>query len=322
MSASPRILITGATGFVGPHLTTHLKKSGYSQFWGTTRKTLSSVPDALKGVALLTGDLMRPETVDHFIMEANPDWLIHLAGHAEVSNSWATPTSTLTTNVFPLIHILDAIRKQGKKTRVLVIGSSEEYGHVNPAESPLHENTPLRPVSPYAVSKVAQDMTGYQYFMTYGIPVLRTRSFNHTGPGRQPQYAVSNFCRQIARIELKKQSPVIKVGNLSAERDYLDVRDVVQAYRLLLEKGTPGEVYNVCSDTSRSLQSIVEDLTRLATTRVSFEVDPTRLRPSDSPRICGDSKRLRKATGWTPAIPFEQTLRELLAYWREKEASA
>jgi len=199
-----------------------------------------------------------------------------------------------------------------------VAGSSEEYGFVHPHELPMKETNPLRPLSPYAVSKVAQDLLAWQYFKSYGLRTVRTRGFNHTGPRRGEVFICSNFAYQIAEIEKGKRDSVIKVGNLEAKRDFSDVRDIVRGYWLCLEKGKEGEVYNIGQGKAYSMKEVLDLMLSLTKVKVKVEVDPQRLRPSDVPILISDSTKFRKLTGWKPEIPFEQSLQDLLDYWRER----
>jgi GDP-4-dehydro-6-deoxy-D-mannose reductase len=215
--------------------------------------------------------------------------------------------------------LLEEIRRLKPVPRFLAVGSSEEYGLVRPEELPIRETNPLRPMSPYAVSKVAQDMMGYQYFMSYGLPIVRARAFNHEGPRRGEVFVTSNFARQVAEIEAGLREPVIFVGDLKPRRDYSDVRDIVRGYWKLLEHGVPGEVYNLCSGRSWAIQQVLDfflDQSRVK--GITVQKDPARLRPSDVMVLEGDPSKIRNATGWQVEIPFEQTLRDLLEYWRRR----
>jgi GDP-4-dehydro-6-deoxy-D-mannose reductase len=255
----------------------------------------------------------------HLIEASRPDVVIHLAAQSFVGASWQAPAETFITNTVSQVNLLEAIRAQGVKPRFLVIGTSEEYGFVQEDELPITEANPLRPLSPYAVSKVAQDLMGYQYFKSYGMHIVRSRAFNHEGPRRGDVFVTSNFARQIAEIERGLREPVIAVGNLKTRRDYTDVRDIVRGYWLLLEKGEPGEVYNLCSGRAWLIQDILDFL--LGEARVdgiTVREDRARLRPSDVPVLLGDATKARKAVGWELRIPFEQTLRDVLAYWRDR----
>jgi GDP-4-dehydro-6-deoxy-D-mannose reductase len=210
------------------------------------------------------------------------------------------------------------VRFLGLDPVIQIACSSEEYGMVYPDEVPIAESNPLRPLSPYAVSKVAQDMMAYQYFQSYGLKTVRTRGFNHTGPRRGDVFVTSNFAKQLASIEAGEQEPVIRVGNLEAVRDFTDVRDMVRAYWLAVTKGKPGEVYNVATGSGITIQELLDRLLALSTAKVRVEQDPERMRPSDVVRLVGDSSKFRADTGWAPEIPFDKTLADLLAYWRER----
>ena len=214
------------------------------------------------------------------------------------------------------VNIFEAVRRIGLPCRIQLACSSEEYGMVYPDEVPIKETNPLRPLSPYAVSKVAQDMLGYQYWMSWKIDSVRTRGFNHEGPRRGPVFVASDFAKQIADIEKHRKPPVVHVGNLDALRDFTDVRDMVRAYWLALEKCEPGEVYNICSGKAWKIRDMLDHLLGLSKVKIEVRQDPARLRPSDVPILLGDYSKFAKVTGWEPTIPFEQTLADMLEYWR------
>ncbi len=252
------------------------------------------------------------------ITKVKPDWIFHLAAQSFVPTSWNAPTESLTTNVLAQVNIFEAVRRIGLKCRIQLACSSEEYGMVYPEETPIKETNPLRPLSPYAVSKVAQDMLGYQYWMSWKVDSVRTRGFNHEGPRRGPVFVASDFAKQIADIERGRKSPVLHVGNLEAKRDFTDVRDMVKAYVLALEKCQPGEVYNICSGSAWTIQAVLDRLLSLTKVKIDVKQDPARLRPSDVPILLGDNSKFVGATGWRPTIPFEQTLADMLEYWRSR----
>lgn len=312
-----RVLITGMAGFVGSYLAELCASKG-CEVHGIER------PDADKrrlkalgaGLNFHDADLADYDEIIRILNRIRPDRIFHLAAQSFVPLSWKAPQATFQSNVVGQANLFEAIREIGISPLVHVAGSSEEYGMVHENEIPIREENPLRPLSPYAVSKVAQDLMGYQYFMTLGLKTFRTRAFNHTGPRRNEQFVLSNFSRQIALIEAGIQEPVIRTGNLDVIRDFSDVRDVVRAYWMLLEKGAPGEVYNISSGIGRRLGDVLEMLLGRTKTKVRVEKDAERLRRNDLPRIVGDSTKFRKATGWKPEIPFEKTLEDLLAYWR------
>jgi GDP-4-dehydro-6-deoxy-D-mannose reductase len=245
-----------------------------------------------------------------------PAQVYHLAALSSVAASFQDPTPTYQTNVMGTLHLLDALRRLAPASRTLVVSSAEVYGGLT---NPLPESTPLAPASPYAASKAAAEMIAIQHHRAYGLHVVRARSFNHTGPGQTARFAVSAFARQIARIEVARQAPVLGVGNLAARRDFLDVRDVAQAYMALVRLGAAGEVYNVCSGRAVALQALLDGLLSLAKVGIDVERDPALDRPVDVPELRGDPARLQAATGWRPEIPLEQTLADVLAYWRAKE---
>ncbi len=311
-----RVLVTGVGGFVGGHVVDFLAAHcPAAEVFGIVRRAGS---DALRarGVTLLTADLEDGPATDAVIEQVRPDRVLHLAGQSSVHRSWENPAATLRANVHGLLNVLEALRRRSLTPRVLVVGSAEEYGAVQAERLPVVERTRLQPASPYAVSKVAQAYLARQYFLSHGIPVVCTRTFHHTGPGRGEVFAESSFARQIAEIEAGRQPAVISVGNLDAVRDFTDVRDVVRAYWLLLEKGRAGETYNVCSGRGIAIGDVLQELLDVSGVQIEVRRDPERMRPSDIPAIIGNPKKLRDATGWTPDIPLRQTLGDLLAHWR------
>lgn len=248
---------------------------------------------------------------------AAPDLVFHLAARPSVALSWQDPEGTMLTNIMGQLHLMEALWKLGMTPRVLVVSSNEVYGApASEAELPIKESNPLRPSNPYAVSKVAQDMMGYQYFIGRGMPVVRVRPFNHLGPGQSDEFAASGFARQIAEAEQGQREPVIRVGNLDAIRDFSDVRDVVRGYYLALTQGQPGAVYNLGSGMPTSVRSLLDMLLVQSKTAVKVEQDPDRYRPVDVPCVYCDFELLREATGWAPSYPLEQTLKDVLEYWR------
>jgi GDP-4-dehydro-6-deoxy-D-mannose reductase len=267
---------------------------------------------------LVRADLRDPAAVKALVEEARPDAIFHLAAQAFVPTSFADPWDTLENNIRSQLNLLEAVRQLGASPRMLVVGSNEEYGAPEPGELPQTEESPLRPNNPYAVSKVAQDMLGLQYFLSYGVPVVRVRPFNHTGPGQSPNFVVPAFASQIARIEAGLQEPVMKVGNLEAARDFSDARDIVRGYYLALTQGEPGEVYNLASERARTIQEVLDILLSYARAEIRVERDPGRYRPVDVPVVYGSAEKLRRRTGWQVEIPFEQTLRDTLEYWRRQ----
>ncbi|GFP20395.1 GDP-4-dehydro-6-deoxy-D-mannose reductase, partial [Candidatus Hakubella thermalkaliphila] len=244
--------------------------------------------------------------------------IYHLAAQSSAALSWEDPRRTYEINIFGQLNLLESLLKSQVEASVLITASGEVYGKVSPEQVPITEDYSLRPDSPYAVSKAAQDLLGYQYYSAYKMRILRTRSFNHTGPGQSPAFVCSDLARQIAQIEAGRHRPVIQVGNLEPKRDFTDVRDVVRAYIELIRKGRPEQPYNVCSGRAYAIGEILEMLLAMSEKRIEVEVTQDRFRPSDLPILLGDNRRIREDTGWSPAISMEKSLRDLLDYWRAK----
>jgi GDP-4-dehydro-6-deoxy-D-mannose reductase len=314
-----KILITGVTGFAGSHLADYALARGDAEVFGTARwrSPSQNIEHIADKITVIDADLRDASSVESLVADIKPDWIFHLAAQSYVVSSWKLPTETITTNIVGTVNIFEAVRRAKYSPRILVACSSEEYGYVEPEEVPITEDNPLRPLSPYGVSKVGQDLLSYQYFKSYGLEAIRTRAFNHTGPRRGRVFVCSNFAIQIVEAQ-KGLRPRVSVGNLDAVRDFTDVRDTVRAYWLALEAGAAGDVYNICSGTGYSIRDVLEKLITLAGTDVEVEVDDTRLRPSDVPLLIGDNSKFTKQTGWRPEMPFDQTLSDILDYWRER----
>lgn len=314
-----KVLITGVTGFVGSWLVDYLLTMPDVKIFGIKRwrSRTENIKHFEKQIKLYECDLKDATSVRDAIEAIKPDRIFHLAAQSFVPTSWNAPSETLDINIFGEVNIFEAVKKIGIDPTIHIAGSSEEYGMVYPGETPIKETNPLRPLSPYAVSKVAQDMLAYQYFMNYKIRSIRTRAFNHTGPRRPPNFACSEFAYQVAQIEKGNQPPVIYTGNLESIRDFTDVRDVVKAYWLALEKGVPGDVYNIASGTGQNIKDALAKLISFSTVKVTVKQDPAKMRPTDVPVLVGDSTKFRKLTGWEPTISFEQTLKDVLDFWRK-----
>jgi GDP-4-dehydro-6-deoxy-D-mannose reductase len=315
-----KVLVTGITGFAGSHLVDYLLTLPGVEVMGILRwrSRTENIEHFRDKVRLIECDLRDASSVRDVMEQLRPDRIFHLAAQSFVPTSWTAPTESLVTNIIGQLNIFEAVKKLHIMPRIQLACSSEQYGMVFENELPIRETNPMRPLSPYAVSKVGQDMLGYQYWMSYQLPVIRTRGFNHEGPRRGPVFVCSDFAKQIADIERGLKPPVIRVGNLEARRDFSDVRDVVRAYWLSLEKGQPGECYNICSGRAWTIREMLDMLLGMTKAKVTIEQDATRMRPSDVPVLLGDASKFRKATGWEPTIPFEQTLRDLLDYWRAR----
>jgi GDP-4-dehydro-6-deoxy-D-mannose reductase len=298
-----RAVVTGGLGFVGRHLVAHLEGEG-DQVTTLDR----SGPDPV--------DITDPASVTDRLRSLRPDAVYHLAGWADVGASWRDPVGALRVNAEGTLHVLRACHDAGVE-RVLAVASADVYGVVTEAELPLTEAAPLRPTSPYAASKVAADALAHQAFLGHGLGVLRVRPFNHLGPGQSEQFVAPALAARIARAE-RDGTDAIPVGNLTARRDFTDVRDIVRAYRRLVEDGTPGEVYNVCRGSDLAIQDLVDRLLARATRSIDLAPDPDLLRPVDLPVLRGDASKLRAATGWAPEIPIDQTLADLLDDMRSR----
>lgn len=315
-----KVLITGVTGFVGSHLAEFCLSRGDVEVVGTYRwRSRRENIDHIKDLKLVECDLLDSASVRDALKAHRPNWIFHLAAQSFVPTSWNAAAQTLTTNVVGQVHLFEAMRALDLlDSRFLVVGSSEEYGLVLPDEIPIREAQPLRPLSPYAVSKVAQDLLGFQYFRSYGLHAVRTRAFNHGGPRRGEVLLPSDFAKQIAEIEKGRRPPVVEVGNLESVRDFTDVRDVVRAYWLALEKGDPGEVYNIGSGEGTRMGDLLDDLLAMAGVSIEVRQVSEKMRPSDVEILVSDSTKFREKTGWVAQIPLETMLRDTLDYWRER----
>lgn len=313
-----KILITGASGFVGTYLAQHLLELGNAEIHGTYLSDDSLEKSSIKDhITFHKVDLQERSQTENLIKEVMPDEIYHLAALASVPGSFQDPGGAIHSNVDSELFLLESLRANNlMSTKVLVIGSAEEYGYVTAEDLPVNEKAPLRPASPYAVSKIAQDFLGLQYYLAYKMPIYRVRPFNHVGPGQGTGYVVADFAKRIAEIEKTGKSEVILVGDMTKKRDFTDVRDMVRLYPLILEKGTPGEVYNAGSGKSHQIQEIMDTFISLSHVTITLQQDPSKLRPGDIPEIVADSTKVRETTGWQPEIPLEQTLKDTLDYWR------
>ena len=305
-----RILITGASGFVGRHLSTFLLSQKGAKIYGLVR--VGSKHTLIAGVLPVRAELFSKPSMLRALRKIRPDRIYHLAAQSSVAQSWKEPKKTFDINVGGTRNLLEAARMACPKARILIACSADEYGASGRLFPKLSEEAPLKPLNPYGVSKLVQDLLGKHYFLMYGMPIIRMRAFNHSGPGQEAKFAVPSFAEQVADISAGRQKPEIKVGNLRAIRDFSDVRDVVRAYYLALEKGNPGEAYNVASGRGRRVADVLKYYLNASSVRIRVRRDHARLRTSDMPRLVGDARKLIRDTGWRPRIRFETTLRDVL----------
>lgn len=303
------VLVTGAAGFAGRHLLQRLAPQGPVVAW---HRPGDGHPD-IDGVRWAAVELLDGAAVARALDDAAPAAIYHLAGVPHVADSWARAAETLAGNVVGTWELVAAMRAQGRRCRMLVIGSATIY---RPSTAALTEDDPLAPNTPYGTSKLAQELVALGAWRDFGIPVVVARSFNHIGPLQSPDFAAAAFARQLALIEAGRLAPTLKVGNLEAQRDLSDVRDTVRAYEALMTRGVPGRTYNVCSGRAVSMQHLLDGLRAHIRVPVTVEPDPARMRPADTPLVLGDRARLTAETGWAPEIPFETTLADLVDYWR------
>jgi GDP-4-dehydro-6-deoxy-D-mannose reductase len=311
-----RALITGVSGFVGSHLAEYLLYNTDWRVAGTVYGPVNNVAHLKDQVAIYPAELSQRKVVTDLLQETRPNYVFHLAAQPSAALSRRDPWFTLENNIRVQLNILDVVAELDLESRVLVVGSSEEYGRVRPDDLPIDEDTPLRPMTPYAVSKIAQDYLGLQYYLSHGVATIRVRPFNHMGPRQSKGFVAPDFASQIAEIEAGLHPPEVSVGALDVSRDLSDVRDIVRGYYLALTQGEPGEVYNLGSEREHTTRALLQALISLTKLDVRIVQDPERLRPSDVPRVVADCRKLRARTGWRAEIPFEQSLRDLLDYWR------
>lgn len=313
-----RVLITGIAGFLGNYLANCLRDNNY-EVWGMD--CCDSGGSRLNSsIIMRRGDICSAEEMNLVLEECRPDVVYHLAAQSSVAFSWQEPASTMKINLEGTINLLETVRNLHLSSRILLIGSGEEYGPISPQELPINEDKLPCPQNPYSLSKYFQTMAGMQYFHNFGMDIYFARPFNHTGPGQKRGFVVPDFASQVAAIEAGLQEPVIKVGNLGARRDFSDVRDVVQAYCRIVDQGKPGRIYNVGSGKAIPVQIILDQLLSLSHTTIKVEVDPNKFRPVDVATIYGSIARIKDETGWRPCIEFNNTIKDTLEYWRAKTA--
>jgi GDP-4-dehydro-6-deoxy-D-mannose reductase len=314
-----KALVTGAGGFVGGHLVRYLQAQDDVEVVGSVFRDPTTYDDLSEGVRFVQADLREPDTLRQIMNDVRPDHIYHLAGQAFVPLSFDDPWPTLHTNIRAQLNVLEAARYADWPCRVLVLGSGDVYGPITPEQNPVDEKQPFNPTSPYSVSKITQDLLGQQYHYSFDVDCVIVRPFNHFGPRQNKRFVAPAFASQVAAIERGEQEPVVRVGNLEAERDFTDVRDIVRAYCLLMAHGTAGEVYNVGSGQAHSIRYLLDVLLSYSDVSIDVTIDPDRLRPVEVPLVVCDATRLRQATGWEPQYSFEETLRDVLAEWRGRQ---
>lgn len=315
-----KILITGVTGFAGYHLAKYLTDTTKHTIIGTyhSDSSLSQLAELRERLQFYRIDLTDKSSVFDLIEEIRPDEIYHLAAQTSTTDSFKNPEKTLLTNIFPEVYIFEAVKKVGLfNTRILIVSTSEVYGLITPHDLPIDEETPFRPLNPYAVSKVAQDLLGLQYFYVDQLQIVRARPFNHIGPRQKPKFVLPMFAKQIVEIEKGQKEPVLMVGNLKVKRDFTDVRDIVRAYVLLMEKGVAGDVYNVGSGKSVEIQEILDILLSLTNKIIEVKEDPQLFRNIDIMDIVCDNSKLIQITGWKPQISLKRTISDTLDYFRQ-----
>lgn len=322
-----KVLITCITGFVGSHMTDYLLEIDKDiKIYGLKRWNLSRMRNIRHlldndRVTLLDCDITDPIGVRNVIEQVEPDKTFHLAAESFVSLSWLHPSHYMDVNFKGTVNFLDAIRQAGINPRFLIAGSGEEYGEIYENELPINEKTILRPMNPYAVSKIAQDLIGFVYFKSYGLNVIRTRAFNHEGPRRDNVFGIPWYAYQIARIEVGKQEPIVRVGHVDDKRNFTHIKDMVEAYWLAMEHCEPGELYLIGSEEPEQIHTFreaAELLIEMSTVdNIKLEVDPEFVRPTSVPRLIGDTSKFRELTGWKPKIKFQRILEDTLEYWRD-----
>lgn len=313
-------LVIGGAGFVGAYLVRHLKNDLNHDVIVTkmAHEHLEITGVEMNDIQVCDLDILNQSDIEELFLSTKPDYIFHLAAQSSVALSWKNPILTVDVNIKGSVNVLEALRKLDYKPRVLLIGSGEEYGHIKNGETPIVEDNNVRPGNIYAATKACQNMLGKIYADAYGLDVMMVRAFNHIGPNQTPIFVVADFCKQVAEIEAGIKGPVIKVGNLSAARDFTDVRDVVRAYALLVEKGKPGETYNVGSGQAIVIDDILKRILANSLKKIKVEIDDTKLRPVDVPIIEANVDKLQRVTGWKQEIDLEQTIKETLDYWRKE----
>ncbi len=308
-----KAMIIGAAGFVGKYLAQELMNNNFEVY--VTKLPHEQI--AIDEASVYDLNILNKNAIVDLLYQIRPDYIFHLAAQSSVSVAWGNPTLTIDVNIKGSVNVMDAVRELYYKPRILMIGSGEEYGHIKPSEIPISEENKIRPGNIYAATKACQNFIANIYSQAYGMNVMMVRAFNHIGPGQASAFVVSDFCKQVAEIEMGLKEPIIKVGNLEARRDFTDVRDVVKAYVLLIQKGKMGETYNIGSGQAYSIQEILDKIILMSNKEIKVEIDQNKIRPVDVPIIVANIDKIKQSTGWEPEIPVEMTIKETLDYWRK-----
>lgn len=316
MCAKQKALIIGAAGFVGSYLIEQLESNCSIS---VTKLSHENIDDRDKSIEVYNLDIMNIDEIKAILNKVRPEHIYHLAAQSSVALSWKNPNLTVDINIKGTINLLDAVRELDYEPRLLLIGSGEEYGHIRPEETPIKEDNKLRPGNIYAVTKATQNMIGELYAKAYSMDIVMVRAFNHIGPKQVPMFVVADFCKQVAEIEAGKREPIINVGNLTAKRDFTDVRDVVRAYEMLMNKAKPGQTYNVGSGKAVEIREILNEILNLSNSKIEVVIDSNKLRPVDVPVIEADISKITENIGWKKEISLKQTIEETLDYWRNKK---
>lgn len=312
-----KALIIGGAGFVGGHLIRFLCEQIKLDVYVTKLFNEKIEEEYIHAENIYNLDITNKEQVLCLLEEIKPDYIFHLAAQSSVFLSWKEPALTFNINVIGTIHVLEAVKSLGLNSKLLLIGSAEQYGQIKQEDLPISESLPVNPGNPYAVSKASQEMIASMYVKSYGMDIVMVRAFNHIGPGQSPVFVISDFAKQVAEIEKGLREPVIYVGNLEAKRDFTDVRDIIRGYWMLMEKGNRGEVYNIGSGKSFEIKDMLISLINLSLANISYEVDPAKFRPTDILDIRADISKIHSTTGWEPRYTLKQTLMDVLNFWRK-----
>lgn len=307
-------LVIGAAGFVGDYLIDCLQKQFSHDVYATKLNTDKFVKE---NAQIFDLNILNPTAISELLEKVRPDFIFHLAAQSSIGFSWKNPGLTVDVNVIGSLNVLEAVRRLNYKPRVVLIGSGEEYGYINEDDVPIKETTKVYPGNIYAATKVCQNMMGSIYSFAYDIPIIMVRAFNHIGPKQSPLFVVSDFCKQVVEAEKGLCEPVMYVGNLNAQRDFTDVRDVVEAYALLAERGRSGETYNVGSGYALEIREVLEQILEQSQVPIEIKVDASKMRPSDVPIIKADISKIRREVGWFPKISLATTISDVLNYWRK-----